>query len=174
MWCILALVALIWPEAAHALETVSKVDDQGWIVVSATLPHSKEHVDAFLAAPSKTMELGDGVREVRTEPMSNGCTKLHVTNNGFARTLSYTSMRCPIPGGWHSKLMSSDDFEQHDIQWVSESSGNSTAVSIRVKVALKAPIPDFLIRNIVTKGLSQTLARLNAVLDGDGLAPQSD
>jgi hypothetical protein len=159
---------------AHALETTATVDAQGWTVVSATLPHTKEHVDAFLSAPTKTMKLGDGVRDVQSEPMDNGCTKLHVTNNGFAKTLSYASMRCPIEGGWHSKMISSDDFEQHDIQWVATPDGATTVVSIRVKVSLKAPIPDFLIRSIVTKGLTQTLTRLDMKLSITDLAPPPD
>ena len=168
---IVMLVCTVF-SVAHALDVHSTVDT-GWVVVSSTLPYSKEQVDVFLSRPAKTMQLGDGVREVRTEPLDNGCTKMHVTNNGFAKTLSYTSMRCPIPGGWHSKMLASEDFEEHDIQWVAHSAGTQTEVSIRVKVSLKAPIPDFLVRNIVTKGLTQTLNRLDAKLAvGDLAGPQ--
>jgi hypothetical protein len=166
-------VACTLSSVAYALDVHSTVE-QGWVVVSATLPHSKEQVDSFLSGSAKTMKLGDGVREVRTESLDNGCTKMHVTNNGFAKTLSYTSMRCPIPGGWHSKMVSSEDFEEHDIQWVAIPDGANTSLSIRVKVSLKAPIPDFVVRSIVTKGLTQTLERLDAKLASADLAPSSD
>lgn len=166
-------VVLAVVSVAYALDVNSTVE-QGWVVVTATLPHPKERVDTFLSQPATTMKLGDGVREVRIEPLEDGCTRMHVTNNGFAKTLSYTSMRCPIPGGWHSKMVASEDFEEHDIQWVATPDGVNTSVSIRVKVSLKAPIPDFVVRSVVTKGLTQTLSRLNAKLTDDDLARSAD
>ncbi len=169
-----ALLIALWSVEANALETESTVDEDGWVVVSATLPHSKERVDAFLGEPVRTMTLGDGVRQVKTEPMANGCTKMHVVNNGFTRTLSYVAERCPVPGGWYSAMVSSEDFEQHHIKWTTASGGTTTLVTIRVKVSLKAPIPDFLVRSTVTKGLTQTLQRLDALLTEAMLAPAGE
>ena len=110
------------------------------------------------------MNLGKGVRSVQAEPLPNGCTKLDVTNTGLMRTYSYTAERCPIEDGWHSKMISSPDFEDHQIVWKTVHHGSGSRVVVRVKVEPKFPVPRFLMTRVIGSALEETLERIDARL----------
>ena len=153
---------LLYPPA-HALE-VTRHREGEWVVVTAELPHKTEAIRALLQKDAKTMKLGSGVRSVQTEPLPNGCTKLHVENNGLGRAYSYTSERCPIENGWHSKMIESPDFKDHQIIWTTTPSAEGSRVTIRVKAQLKLPVPRFIVTRIVVGALEETLIKIDGLL----------
>jgi hypothetical protein len=160
------LLTLLWPSGAHALQ-VERERKGPYVVVSAELPHSIEAVNSILRQDVKTMKLGQAVRNVTATPLSNGCTQLKVVNEGFAKDLSYIAERCPTKNGWHSKMISSDDFEDHEIIWNTDPSGENSKVTIRVKVALKYPVPQFLVNRIVGGALEETLEKIDKALKAE-------
>ena len=110
------------------------------------------------------MRLGQSIRSVKVTPLDNGCAQLEVLNKGFAKDLSYVAERCPIQNGWQSKMLSSEDFERLEIIWQAVSHEAGSKVTIRVNVALKYPVPKFLIQRMVGSALGQTLERIDAIL----------
>ena len=63
-------------------------------------------------------------------------------------------------------MTSSEDFEEHDILWEAKPHAEGSVVSIRVKVALKYPVPKFLVQRIVTAALEDTLKKIDKLLSG--------
>ena len=152
MWC--ALVVLSLP--AMALE-VERSHQDGIIVVSAELPHSAEAVRSLLSDDAVTMRLGKNIRDVEVTPLANGCAELAVTNRAMRRELKYVSERCPTAEGWHSKMVSSDDFVRHDIQWAVRPNNNHASVLIFVDVELRTIIPSWMVDRFVGNALEGTL-----------------
>jgi hypothetical protein len=160
----LGLIAgLAMTTAAHGLD-ISRMRDGDWMVVSAEMSHSTEAIRALLKQDSKTMSLGKGVRSVKAEALPNGCTKVQVENDGLGRAYSYTAERCAIQNGWHSKMIESPDFKDHQIIWTTVPSGTGSRITIRVKVELKLPIPRFLTNRIVSGALEETLNKIDVQL----------
>ena len=135
-----------------------------WVVVSARMEHSPEAVFTLLRQDAKAMKLGQDVRSVETRPLPNGCTHLSVVNEGFTRPMSYTAERCLVENGWHSKMIDSPDFEDHQIIWTTVAEGDGARVTIRVKVALKVPIPRFVMTPVVGRALEATLEKIDRLL----------
>jgi hypothetical protein len=160
------LLSMLWASSAHALQ-VERGRHGDYVVVSAELPHSIEAVNSILSEDVKTMKLGQAVRKVTATPLPNGCTELEVVNEGFAKDLSYVAERCPTKNGWHSKMISSDDFDEHEIIWETDPFGPHSKVTIQVKVSLKYPVPNFLVRRIVGGALEETLEKLHAALEAE-------
>jgi hypothetical protein len=163
MWGWLLTIGLAQP--AHALEVVRSREGE-WVVVRAAMQHGPDQISALLAKHGQTMQLGKGVRSVEARPIENGCAHLTVQNRGLARDLAYTAERCPIANGWHSKLLESEDFSEHQIIWTTEPEGGGSRVTIRVKVQLKAPVPDFIVQRIVAGALEGTLEKMDEMLSG--------
>ena len=159
-------ICFLWPLNASAIET-QRARKDGYVVVSAAMPHSVDAVQSVLKQPGKTMRFGQSIRSVKVKPLDNGCSELEVSNKGLAKDLSYVSERCPVPGGYRSKMKSSDDFTEHDIIWTAEPHELGSLVSIRVKVALKYPVPNFVIQRIVGGALEETLKKINTTLTED-------
>ena len=160
----LGLIAgLTMTAAAHGLD-VSRQRDGDWMIVSTEMVHSTEAIRALLKKDSEKMSLGTGVRSVKTEALPNGCTKVQVENNGLGRPYRYTAERCAIQNGWHSKMIESPDFKDHQIIWTTVPSGVGSRVTIRVKVVLKLPIPRFLTNRIVGGSLEETLQKIDRLL----------
>ena len=162
----LAWICILWPLNAMAIE-VNRSRKDGYVVVSAAMTHSVAAVQGVLDQPGKTMRLSQSIRSVTVKPLDNGCTELEVLNKGFAKDLRYVSERCPVPGGYRSKMTSSDDFDEHEIMWTAEPHELGSLVSIRVKVALKYPVPNFLVQRIVGGALEETLKKVDATLSED-------
>ena len=159
----LGWICILWSFNAMALET-KRFRKDGYLVVSAVMSHPVELVQGFLNQPGRTMRLGQSVRSVKVKPLDNGCSELEVLNKGFAKDLRYVAERCPVNGGYRSTLKSSDDFVEHDVIWIAESNGSGSLVSIRVKVALKYPVPKFLVQRIVGGALEETLEKIDMEL----------
>ncbi len=140
------------------------------MVVSALLPHRAERVRELLSRSETTMRLGKDIRDVEVTPLANGCDRLKVVNKGFSRELRYVSERCRTADGWHSKMVSSDDFLQHDIRWVMQPAGDGAKVSIRVIVELKSIVPRWLVDRIVGGALEATLQKMDTILAEEALA----
>ena len=163
-------LAGFWVAAAHALETQRWRDD-GYIHVSAVLPHDPGAVRSIFEQHRKTMTLGSGVRSVEVTPLPNGCSQVVVSNRGFAKDLSYTAERCPTEFGWHSKMTASEDFTDHDILWEAKPHADGSLVSIRVKVALKYAVPKFFVNRTVMGALEETLKKIDKLLTNAVLQP---
>ena len=161
--------SLFWCLDAAALET-QRARENGFVVVSAVMPHSVESVNAILQQDGKTMRLGESIRSVKVTPLDNGCAQLEVSNKGLGKDLSYVAERCPIQNGWHSKMTSSEDFEQHEIIWEALPHADGTKVSIRVQVDLKYPVPKFLIQRMVGGALEQTLQKIDKILRSEEMS----
>jgi len=169
----LIVLSLLWATSAHALQ-VERERKGPYVVVSAELPHSIEAVNSILREDVKTMKLGQAVRNVTATPLPNGCTQLLVVNEGFAKDLSYIAERCPTENGWHSKMVSSDDFDDHEIIWNTDPLGPHSKVTIQVKVSLKYPVPQFLVQRIVGGALAETLEKIDAVLQAEKQTTRGD
>lgn len=159
MWC----AAVVFSLPAVALE-VDRSHRDGTIVVSAELPHSVSAVRSLLADESVTMRLGKNIRDVKVTPLANGCAELAVTNRAMRRELRYVSERCPTADGWHSKMVSSDDFVRHDIQWAVRPENNHAKVLIFVDVELKTIVPGWMVDRFVVNALEGTLRAMNEIL----------
>ena len=159
----LGWICILWSLNAMAIE-INRVRKDGYVVVSAAMPHSVTAVQGILEQPGKTMRLGQSIRSVNVKPLDNGCSELEVLNKGFAKDLRYVSERCPVPGGYRSKMKSSDDFAEHDIIWTAVPHELGSLVSIQVKVALKYPVPNFLVQRIVGGALEETLKKIDVTL----------
>jgi hypothetical protein len=155
---------LLWAlvQVAGAVEVRTEAD--GTVVVSALLGHDLAEVNRYLADPDATMRLGEDVRAVTVRPGPAGCIELTVVNKGFVRDLSYVAHRCPVPGGWRSKLVRSEDFDAHRIEWTATGERGGTLLVIRVYVEPKMPVPGFLIRKMVSRALRGTLEKLDKEL----------
>ena len=156
-------VCILWSFNALAIET-QRARKDGYVEVSAVLAHSVEDVQGILKQAGKTMRLGQSIRRVKVTPLENGCSELEVSNKGFAKDLSYVAERCPVTGGYHSKMKSSEDFAEHDIIWTAVAHPLGSLVSIRVKVELKYPVPNFLVQRIVGGALEETLEKIDSTL----------
>ena len=157
------VLALAISRPALALDVERSMQD-GWMVVSAVMAHPHDRVNAVLAKPGETMRLGRGVRSVEVVPGRNGGARLTVRNRGFARDHSYTAERCPVEHGWHSRMIDSEDFEDHQIIWTTKPEGQGSRVTIRVKVQLHVPVPGFLVRQVVGGALEDTLEKMDVLL----------
>lgn len=163
----LSLVSLlcISSPSAHAIEP-ERSRDGDWVVVSAHLPYSTASIKGLLRQDAKTMSLGKDIRSVKTKPLPNGCTHLEVVNEGLTRTMSYTAERCLVENGWHSKMLESPDFEDHQIIWTTVPEGEGSRVTIRVKVSLRMPVPRFMVTPFVGAALEETLLKMDSLLSG--------
>ena len=110
------------------------------------------------------MRLGRNIRDVEVTPLANGCAELAVTNHAMRRELKYVSERCPTADGWHSKMVSSDDFVRHDIQWSVRPANHHSTVLIFVDVELKTIIPGWMVDRFVGNALEGTLRAMNDIL----------
>jgi len=156
-------LSLLWAAEVQALDT-QRTREDGYVVVSALMPHTVESVGAIFRQSGRTMRLGESVRSAKVTPLDNGCSEIEVVNKGFAKDLAYIAERCPIENGWHSKMKSSDDFEQHEIIWQALPHASGSTVSIRVKVSLKYPVPNFLVQRIVGGALEETLEKIDTII----------
>lgn len=164
MWAFVLAFSISRPAQALDMQRVMHGD---WMIVSAAMRHSPEQVDQILAQHAQTMKLGKGVRAVEERSIGGGCAHLTVRNRSLGRDLSYTAERCPIEGGWHSRLLESDDFEDHQIIWTTEPEGEGSRTTIRVKVKLRVPVPDFLVHRIVGSALEGTLEKIDSLLSAE-------
>ena len=160
----LALVIILTAlHPAHALE-VTRHREGDWVVVNAEFSHKPAAIRAIVQQDPKAMNLGKGVRSVKAESLPNGCTRLEVENTGLMRAYSYTAERCALENGWHSKLISSPDFKDHQIVWQTVPYGDGSRVTIRVKVEPKFRVPRFMMTRIIGGALEETLQRIDARL----------
>ena len=158
-----AVLALSISHPARALDIDRSMQGE-WMVVSAVMAHPQDRINAVLAKHGETMRLGRGVRSVEVVPGQDGCAHLTVRNRGFARDLSYTAERCPVEHGWHSRMIHSEDFEDHQVIWTTEPEGQGSRVTIQVKVQLYVPVPGFLVRQVVGGALEDTLEKMDVLL----------
>lgn len=169
MWCVVAILL----QPAWALD-VDRRFENGSVSVSANVPHSTEAVRALLSDESVTMRLGSNIRHVEVIPLSNGCVQLEVTQRGIRRDLTYTSHRCPTADGWRSRMVSSEDFERHDIRWSFQPNGGHTRVMIVVDVQLKTLIPRWMVDRFVGNALETTLETMTTILDERSQAQRTE
>lgn len=156
--------------SAHALDVQRSVEGEV-VVVSAVLSHTAADVLALLAQHEATMRIGKETRHVETRPLPNGCTELKVVSRGFGRDMRYTAERCRTANGFRSKMVASEDFDAHDIWWTFAPAEAGTEVTIRVDVRPRVMVPHFLIQRFVSRALSETLTKMNQVLERGQLAP---
>jgi len=164
------LIAALGVSAPASALDVDRSREGEAVVVTALLSHSLESVRALLSNDETTMRLGKDIRDVKVTPMSNGCVQLEVANVGLGKDLRYVSERCETKDGWHSKMVSSEDFLDHDIRWSMQSENDSTRVSIRVVVQLKSIVPRWLVDRFVGRALEQTLIKMDGMLADGRLA----
>ena len=162
MWAFMLALSILPP--AYAIDT-ERHREGDWVVVSAAMRHSPERVKGVLSMHGQTMKLGSGVRAGETRPMADGGAHLTVMKRGLARDLTYTAERCPVADGWHSKMIQSSDFVDHQIIWTTVAEGEGSRTTIRVRVKLKVLVPEFLVQQIVGSALEQTLGRIDSLLD---------
>lgn len=165
----LLIAALGVSAPASALDVVRSREGEA-VVVTALLPHSLHSVRSLLSNDEATMRLGKDIRDVKVTPTSNGCVQLEVANTGLGKDLHYVSERCETKDGWRSKMISSNDFLDHDIQWSMRPEHDSTRVSIRVVVQLKSMVPRWLVDRFVGRALEQTLVKMDGMLADGRLA----
>lgn len=163
------LLIMTWLGSAWALDVDRRTDGDA-VLVTAELPHSSDAVRALLSDDEVTMRLGKDIRQVEVAPLDNGCVQLTVTNVGFRRELRYVAERCGTPDGWHSRMLTSDDFLEHDIRWSIRPNGEHTSVSIRVVVQLKTILPRWVIDRFVGRALEATLTTMDEMLAQQRLA----
>ena len=149
--------------SAYALDVDRKREGE-WVIVTAEMPYATDSIRGLLKQDAKTMKLGTGVRSVSTEPLSNGCTKIVVVNDGLGRDYTYTAERCAIDNGWHSRMIHSPDFRDHQVIWTTQPTEHGSRITIRVKVQLKLPVPRFVMTRIVGGALEGTLEKIDGLL----------
>lgn len=155
-----------WVGSAHAASVTRTVADDGTVDVRMVMSVPLAAVQAFLARGVDTMSLGSDILSVSSQP-SGECEEMAVKTRGVFQPMSYTVRRCPVPGGWRSTLVRSEDFVRHDTEWLALAVEGGTEVRIRVRVQPRLPVPMFVIRKAVGNALAQTLETLNDKLQGE-------
>jgi len=157
------LCGFLATSSALAGTVESTVDPDGFVRVQMDLTHSQEAVRSFLADTEQTMRLGGDVRKIEAEP-DGDCIRMTITTRGFIRPMRLVARRCPTAQGWHSKLVESEDFDAHEIVWKTEPVDGGTRVTMKVRVIPRLPVPQILIRKVVSGALEATIMRLDALL----------
>ena len=82
--------------------------------------------------------------------------------------MRYITMRCPTALGWTERLLSSDDYAQHEVEWRLEPTADgSTDLTYRVRVALAMPGVQSLVVRKLSTSMVLTVDSLLALLPGD-------
>jgi len=153
---LLLLLVLLLPTAAFADGPNVEVGD-GWVRGSIEIDAPKDKLLEFLRDPHNIARVEGRGSEIEVRPEA-GCDQVHASIPTVIGTLRYIARRCPEDGGFHSWLVSSDDFERYEAIWRVEETEDGGSL-LRYKVASKTnlPVPEALHRRQTKRAVKSLL-----------------
>jgi hypothetical protein len=135
----------------------------GLVSASVELTGSREDVEKLLGNAAATVRMSPDVTTVTATPHGN-CERLAIEAKGPMGPLNLVSMRCRDGNGWTETLVSSDDFERHEVHWQLEDTPTGTRLTVRAAVTPDFPVPQRLVDAALQSSLVQQLSRIKAFL----------
>ena len=160
------MILLLCSSLASANPHTATLDDDGFVTLSARLAAPVEAVRGHLDDVTAAFDLVDDARAVRATRRGD-CQEIEVETPGILRPMRYISMRCPTADGWSERLVQSEDFALHEVEWhITPAADGATDITYRVRVALSMPGVHSLVIKKLSSSMERTVSRLSAVLPG--------
>lgn len=134
----LALLTVLLPALSFAAEPEVEVGD-GWVRGSIEIDAPKATLLDFLRDPHNIARVEGRGAEMEVRPASD-CSSIHASIPTIVGTLHYIARRCPEDGGFHSWLVSSDDFTAYEAIWRVETTDEGRSL-LRYQVLSKMTLP---------------------------------
>ena len=114
----------------------------GRVVVAASV----ETVRAALADPRTIARIDNNGTQVQLLGEEGRCTRTRTTVANPIASIAYESTVCPIAGGWHTRLLRSDDLKEFESTWrVVGRADGQTEIHYEVRTIPDLPIPQFVV-----------------------------
>jgi len=136
------------------------VDSDGFIGARILIDSPLNLVRKVLSKPVDAIRLAPDVLEVSAESQGT-CDKVSVKAKGLWRPLNYVVIRCPTEAGFSERLLESDDFSAHNVEWTLAPSGSGTLVTVRSRTRIAYPVPDGMVARVAGKSLRESLKGLD-------------
>lgn len=135
----------------------------GLVSASVELTGSRAEVEKLLGNAAATVRMSPDVTTVTATPQGS-CERLAIEAKGPLGPLNLVSLRCREGDGWKETLVSSDDFERHEVHWQLEDTPTGTRLTVRAAVTPDFPAPQRLVDAALQSSLVQQLSRIKAFL----------
>lgn len=135
----------------------------GLVSASVELSESRADVEKLLGDAAATVRMSPDVTTVTATPQG-GCERLAIEAKGPLGPLNLISLRCREGDGWKETLVSSDDFERHEVHWQLEDTPTGTRLTVRAAVTPDFPVPQRMVDAALQSSLIQQLSRIKAFL----------
>ena len=153
------LLSLGSPALAVEPESLG-VDSNGFVGARLLIDYPMSLVRSVLSKPVDAVRLAPDVIEVSAESQGT-CDKVSVKAKGLWRPLTYVVIRCPTEAGFSERLLESDDFSAHNVEWTLAPSGSGTLVTVRSRTRIAFPVPDGMVARVAGKSLLDSLKGLD-------------
>ncbi len=135
------------------------VFEDGYTLLTISIPAPSADVRAVLADPRYTLLLTPSVKEV--EILDQGeCDHTRSLAKAFFISLRYESRRCPTETGWREELVASEQVRVYSTEWIIEPAEGGTRVQVRVRLQMKVDVPERLIAPTLAGQMKRALRKL--------------
>lgn len=153
---VLALTLAASP--ALAGEPNIEVTDDG-AIVARVLVDATEHQVRATIPELQDAELSKSVFQVDMTP-DRGCHAIFRQTRGLWKPFEMRTRLCPTDTGWRESLVSSEDWDAYDVEWVVEPRTKGTMLSLKLKSNLSFSVPGAIMRRSQVNGLEEMIAAL--------------
>ena len=158
------LVALVLDARAEAPPSVEATESGGFVRAELLIPAPVAAVRAALADPIASARFSPDIAET-TYVAAGECPTLRTRLAGIV-SFSYDYRRCATATGWRETLVSSADFDDYEVVWELEPTGNATRVKYAVRIDTVIPAPGFIKSRQMKTSVATVVRRLyQAVTD---------
>lgn len=132
--------------------------------VQGTVSVSLSPADAMarLADPTWVSSIDGGRTTVVVTGHDGACTLAAYTSPSALMTVTYTIRQCPTGSGYRSLLVSSDDFETYESEWIVAPDGAGSLLTYRVRLEPKLPIPLALMTGTIRRDVLSMMEHFDA------------
>jgi hypothetical protein len=163
---LLILLLSLAASSAVAAEPDFVWEDNGTLRATVVFEAPLAAVKKLLADPVKAMSLSPDVKKV-TATAKGACHEVHVTTTGITDSFQYHALRCPTEAGVKDELISSEDYEVQNSEWVLTAVDGGTRGVLRTRTKLTAWVPERFVKSGVKKGISKMIAAMQGALARD-------
>ena len=151
------VTALLLIASAHARSPGVEVTPAGTVRGSVVVPVALDEVrEALSSSVGRATAVDNGAR---IEATADGeCELEHTHVPHPIKSVTYTVRTCPTQAGFHTSLVDSRDLDRFEAIWELREIDGGTEVSYDLDLQTSLPLPGFVIRASIRKGVLDALS----------------
>lgn len=151
-------VALFSPWVASAGEPQISVSSDGTIVARMLIDAPSQQVVATIPE-LQDASLSKSVFEMKKVP-DGKCSSIFRKTRGLWSPLEMNTRICPTAKGWREYLVSSEDYDAYDVEWIVQPTDGGSDVMLSVRSEINLAVPTSLVQSGIISDVNLTFKHL--------------